>query len=49
MAGDAWGEPIGTVGGAVASGAWAAADLLHRLNIFSGKRPGIQSSLLDKW
>ena len=49
MAGDAWGEPVGTVGGAVSSGAWAAADLLYRLNNLSKKGVEIQSSLLDNW
>ena len=49
MAGDDWGEPVGTVGGAVSSGAWAAADLLYRLNNLSKKGVEIQSSLLDNW
>ena len=49
MAGDAWGEPVGTVGGAISSGAWAAAELVFYLSNFSKKGPEIQSSLLDKW
>ena len=49
MAGDAWGKPVGTVGGAISSGAWAAAELVFYLSNFSKRGSDIQSSLLDKW
>ena len=49
MAGDAWGKPVGTVGGAISSGAWAAAELVFYLSNFSKRESDIQSSLLDKW